>query len=92
MCDIGTIINARGSVIAHLLFLEVSLMNIAQLRKNAKMKQADLAEAMGVDRSTIAKWESGISSPKSAVLPKLANVLGCNIEKLFELPVEQTAQ
>ncbi len=67
-------------------------MNIAQLRKDAKMKQADLAEAMGVDRSTIAKWESGISSPKSAVLPKLANVLGCNIEKLFELPVEQTAQ
>jgi transcriptional regulator with XRE-family HTH domain len=47
---------------------------------------------MGVDRSTVAKWESGISSPKSAVLPKLANVLGCNIEKLFELPVEQTAQ
>mgnify|MGYP001773779802 FL=1 len=67
-------------------------MNIAQLRKDAKMKQADLAEAMGVDRSTIAKWESCISSPKSAVLPKLANVLGCNIEKLFELPVEQTAQ
>lgn len=59
-------------------------MNIAQLRKDAKMKQADLAQAMGVDRSTIAKWESGISAPKSAVLPKLANVLGCSIEKLYE--------
>lgn len=82
-----------GQLRAHIgLKVEVSLMNIAQLRKDAKMKQADLAEAMGVDRSTIAKWESGISSPKSAVLPKLANVLGCNIEKLFELPVEQTAQ
>ena len=63
---------------------EVSFMNIAQLRKAAKMKQADLAEAMGVNRSTIAKWESGISAPKSAALPKLANVLGCSIEKLYE--------
>ena len=43
-----------------------------------------LAEAMGVNRSTIAKWESGISAPKSAALPKLANVLGCSIEKLYE--------
>lgn len=67
-------------------------MNIARLRQEAGLRQVDLARAMGVDRSTIAKWERGISSPKSAALPKLANVLGCNIEKLFEFPVEQTAQ
>jgi putative transcriptional regulator len=67
-------------------------MNIARLRQEAGLRQVDLARAMGVDRSTIAKWESGLSAPKSVVLPRLADALECNIEKLFELPVEQTAQ
>ncbi len=67
-------------------------MNIARLRQEAGLRQVDLARAMGVDRSTIAKWESGLSAPKSVVLPRLADALKCNIEKLFELPAEQTAQ
>lgn len=71
---------------------EAIAMNIARLRQEAGLRQVDLARAMGVDRSTIAKWESGLSAPKSVVLPRLADALECNIEKLFELPVEQTAQ
>lgn len=43
-------------------------MNIARLRQEAGLRQVDLARAMGVDRSTIAKWESGLSAPKSGVL------------------------
>ena len=71
---------------------EAIAMNIARLRQEAGLRQVGLARAMGVDRSTIAKWESGLSAPKSVVLPRLADALECNIEKLFELPVEQTAQ
>ena len=58
-------------------------MNIANMRKKAKIKQDDLALSMNIDRSTVAKWETGVSSPRAALLPKLAKVLGCTIDELM---------
>lgn len=47
------------------------------------MSQAALAEAIGVDSSTVAKWESGGVYPRAQLLPQLAEILSCTIDELF---------
>ncbi|MBO4365885.1 MAG: helix-turn-helix transcriptional regulator [Eggerthellaceae bacterium] len=37
--------------------------NIQTSRMTAKLTQAQLAEAVGVSRQTVAKWEAGETSP-----------------------------
>lgn len=53
------------------------------LREKANLTQESLAKLINVDRSTIAKWETGEASPRSDKLPTLANVLNCTIDDLF---------
>ncbi|MFA5528843.1 MAG: helix-turn-helix transcriptional regulator [Peptostreptococcales bacterium] len=47
------------------------------------MSQEQLAELLGIDRSTIAKWETGVSFPRGEKLPDLARILNCSIDDLF---------
>lgn len=54
----------------------------AAKRKGMNMTQADIAKIIHVDRSTVAKWECGDSSPNIAKLQKLAAALGCTIDEL----------
>lgn len=56
---------------------------IAELRMKAGLKQQDLADALHVDRSTIAKWETGAAFPTGKKLPQVAKVLKCEIGELF---------
>lgn len=58
-------------------------MEIKRLREQKGMKQKELAEEMGIERSTIAKWETGATNPATEKLPKLAGILGCTIDALF---------
>ena len=60
-------------------------MNIKTLREKKGLRQADIAEELQIDRSAVAKWETGEAMPKSDKLPKLAKVLGCTIEDLYNL-------
>lgn len=60
------------------------IMKIKVLREAAGLKQAEVANRMGVIRSAVANWELEISLPKSRELPRLARVLGCSIDELFE--------
>lgn len=46
--------------------------------------QDQLAEKLGVDRSTVAKWELGKSYPRTSLLPRISEVLGCTVDELFE--------
>ena len=62
------------------------------LRDAAKLTQEGLAEKLGVDRSTVAKWETGDALPRTATLPKIASVLGCSIDALLCPMGEETAQ
>ncbi len=48
------------------------------------MSQAALAESLGVDNSTVAKWESGGVYPRAQLLPQIARILGCTIDELFK--------
>lgn len=59
-------------------------MKIAHIRNKLGMTQEDLAQKLKVERSTIAKWESGAALPRTDKIPILAEALGCEIKDLFE--------
>lgn len=67
--------------------------NLARLRKRAGYTQESLAEALGVSRQAVSKWESGQAMPEAATLVELADLLGCSLDQLMrqdladELPV-----
>lgn len=54
------------------------------MREKANLTQMQLAEIIDIDRSTVAKWETGEASPRADKLPLLAEALGCKIDDLFD--------
>lgn len=56
---------------------------IRELRKAQNLSQQELAVKLGVDRSTIAKWETGAHSPRTYKLKQLAKILDCSLEELL---------
>ena len=59
--------------------------NITELREKAKLSAADLAEKVGVPLQTINYLAEGRYNPSLALAYKIAEVLQCKIEDLFEL-------
>ena len=55
---------------------------ITELRKLQNMSQGALAEAVGVSRQAVSKWENGTSLPDSLKMIRLAEVLDTDIEYL----------
>lgn len=62
---------------------------LRDLRKRSGLSQADVASALGVLQTTVSMWETGENMPRTALLPKLAELYGCTIDDLFEK--EETA-
>lgn len=56
---------------------------IRELRKAKKLSQQELAVKIGVDRSTIAKWETGTNSPRTDKLRQLSKILECSLDELL---------
>lgn len=56
---------------------------IREYRKQRKWTQDELAKRIGVERSAVAKWESGKSQPQAARLVALAEVFGCSVDELL---------
>jgi transcriptional regulator with XRE-family HTH domain len=54
------------------------------LRKRLKLRQADLAERVGVSRMTVSAWERGEAVPASENLGKLAQVLQVDPQALHD--------
>ncbi|HKR49734.1 MAG TPA: helix-turn-helix domain-containing protein [Pseudonocardiaceae bacterium] len=64
---------------------------LVSTRKAAGFSQERLAEVVGVERSTIQRWERGETCPQPWARPKLARALGISDQELSELlgePVE----
>lgn len=57
--------------------------NIARLRKNMGLTQADLGDKLGVSNQAVSKWESFMTMPDVMLLPALADVFGISIDALF---------
>lgn len=55
---------------------------ITELRKEQKLSQGQLAQALEVSRQAVSKWENDLSSPDSLKLIKLADLLDTDIEYL----------
>jgi len=58
---------------------------LAQRRRTVGMSQEALAEQLGVDRTTIIRWESGRSGPQPWHRPNLAMALKVSVEQLAGL-------
>lgn len=65
--------------------------SLKSLREQAKLTQEDIAYKLNIDRSTIAKWETGEAMPRADKLPQLAQILGCTIDELFACPKKKRA-
>ena len=56
---------------------------IKEHRTKCKMTQEFVAEALGVSRQAISKWENGTSDPSTSNLIALTKLLGISAEKLL---------
>lgn len=64
---------------------------LQELRKNAGLRQIDLAEEAGLSVRILQKYETGersINNAKAASVYRIAKVLGCTVEDLIEAETE----
>lgn len=57
--------------------------HLIQIRKSKKLRQQDVADRIGVQRSTYGKYETGDSEPDLKMLKKLAEFFGTTVEYLI---------
>jgi len=62
---------------------------IKEFREVNNLTQDDLATLMCVSQQAVAKWENGVSFPRSELLPKLARVLKCSVDELLKSNVKE---
>ena len=58
--------------------------NVRKYRELKGMSQSDLAVAMNLAQSTIARYETGMKLPNIVTGVQLAKILGTTVEKLVE--------
>ena len=55
---------------------------ISNIRNKRNLSQGELAQALGVSRQAVSKWENDLSSPDTIHLIKLADILETEVEYL----------
>lgn len=60
------------------------MTKLKELRELQKLKQVDVGSELNVDRSTIAKWESGENRPPLEALVPMAHLYRVSVERLIE--------
>lgn len=68
---------------------ELLKMHIAEVlkaaRKESGLTQEKLAEMLGVERSSVAKYESGAATPTLVSLPNICKALNVSIDELLNI-------
>ena len=60
-------------------------LRIADLRKQNRVTQQELADSIGVSFQTISKWETGVNMPDITILPLLAEYFKVSTDQLLGL-------
>ena len=68
--------------------MTTGLIGLAPRRKRAGYTQQAFADALGIERTRLTMWEIGKAWPSAAWLPKMADLLCCDIDALYERPEE----
>ena len=53
------------------------------MKGGKQLRIKELRQARGLSQA-VCKWETGVSVPRTELLPLLARVLGCSIDELFD--------
>ena len=56
---------------------------IRELRQKKELSQEELARLLGVDRSAVAKWETGSNYPRAEKMMAMAKIFGCTLDELM---------
>jgi tetratricopeptide (TPR) repeat protein/transcriptional regulator with XRE-family HTH domain len=65
--------------------------HLAQRRKAVGLTQEQLAERLGVERTTVVRWERGETQPQPWLRPRLANALEISADRIEELLTARVA-
>lgn len=63
-----------------------------KMRKRRGYSQESVAAAIGVERSTIAKWETGIAKPRIDNLLALSDLYKCGVDELLSTSQDADVQ
>ena len=69
----------RGGYLNHIKLAE----NLVYLRRKKGVTQEIVADFLGITKASVSKWETGISLPDIAQLPKLASYYDISIDELM---------
>lgn len=58
--------------------------NLQRIRKANNFRQEDIANAIGVERSTYSSWELGRSMPKPSQLAMMSEMFNCSVDFLIK--------
>lgn len=67
-------------------------MNLKELRKKARLTQAELAKLIGVNQNTYSYWENGKTKIDNATLAKLADYFNVTVDYLLGRTTASTAE
>lgn len=57
---------------------------IANLRKEKKLTQKNIADALGIQSKTVSKWECGLGCPDLSLWADLSVILGVDMKQMIE--------
>ena len=58
--------------------------NFKAARKNSGPSQQQLADMLGMNRSSISKYENGIGLPLANTLQRICEIFGVSIDSMFK--------
>jgi transcriptional regulator with XRE-family HTH domain len=64
------------------------MKTLQELRKKAGLTQLEMAKKVGVERSTIARWEIDGFVPRPKTLLKVAKILGVSADEILQMQVK----
>lgn len=66
------------------------MMTLKAARVNKELTQKKAADLIGVNVSTLSKWEKGKSYPTNKRIPKILEVYGVSYDEIIFLPANYT--